>query len=47
MNRIVKNWNTENAKQNDSITRLEGYFRKNWNTLYSTIILYTVMTAYQ
>ena len=32
----------ENANKNDSITGIQGYFRKNWNTLYSTIILITV-----
>ena len=39
--KILKNWNTENANKNDSITGLEGCFYKNWNTLYSTIILYS------
>ena len=39
MNKILKKWNTENANKIDSITGIQGYFHKNWNTLYSTIIL--------
>lgn len=35
----------ENANRNDSITGLEGCFYKNWNTLYSTIILLLTVTA--
>ena len=45
MNKILKKWNTENANKIDSITGIQGYFRKNWNTLYVLLYYYVVMVA--
>ena len=45
MNKILKKWNTENANKNKAITGLEGYFHKNWNTLYVLIILLPTVVA--
>ena len=43
--KILKKWNRQNANKIDSITGIEGYFHKNWNTLYSTIILLPTVVA--